>query len=88
MMHVLNYWRTILLILVTSIAVANLCHDPMVVILATTAAAFLFSHFERRRWLEVPFQVLITDIMSRVMISTVWSLAIFVTPIVHLVHLA
>lgn len=61
----LYYWRTILLVLIVGSVVAMLFRDAIAVLFSALACAFVFSPYERRRWISMPADLLAGDIVLR-----------------------
>jgi hypothetical protein len=62
----LHYWRTIFLVLFVGVLVAAIFRDAIAVLLSTLASAFVFSAYERRRWIVVPAETRAQEIFLRV----------------------
>lgn len=80
-----RYWRTGLLVLIVGSLVATIFRDAIAVLLCTLASAFVFSRYERRRWISMPTELLAGDVVLRlafalaatyVFCSTQWSPAL------------
>lgn len=61
----LRYWRTVLLVLIVGSIVAALFRDAIAVLFSALACAFVFSAYERRRWIQMPNDLLVGDIALR-----------------------
>lgn len=62
----LRLWRTILLVLGVGFATARFSGDPVAVLCATGACAFVFSGLERREWIEMSIHLQAGDILARI----------------------
>jgi uncharacterized membrane-anchored protein len=65
----LQYWRTILLVLTVGFLIATLFRDAIAVLLSTLVCAFVFSAYERRRWIVMPSELQAADIALRVALA-------------------
>jgi uncharacterized membrane-anchored protein len=65
----LHYWRTILLVSCVGLFVAQTFRDEFAVLLCTLACAFVFTDYERRRWLSMSSHFHMGDILLRVSLS-------------------
>jgi uncharacterized membrane-anchored protein len=65
----LNYWRTIVLVMVVGFVIAAAFADQLAVLLGTLAAAFAFSAYERRRWISVSAQQRLGDAVLRLSLA-------------------
>jgi hypothetical protein len=65
----LNYWRTILLVVIVGFVVAVAFADQLAVLLSTLAAAFAFSAYERRRWISEPAHQRLGDAVLRLSLA-------------------
>ena len=61
----LRYWRTVLLVLIVGSVVAALFRDAIAVLFSALACAFVFSTYERRRWIVMPREMLAGDVALR-----------------------
>jgi len=61
----LHYWRTVLLVPIVGLSIAILFRDATAVLFSTLACAFVFSGYERRRWIVVPPQVRVVAMVLR-----------------------
>jgi hypothetical protein len=65
----LHYWRTILLVSSVGLIVAQAFHDEVAVLLCTLACAFVFTGYERRRWITVSPHFQMGDILLRLSLA-------------------
>ncbi len=61
----IHYWRTILLVLIVGVSMSALFRDAIAMLLSTLASAFVFSAYERRRWIVMPTELWAADIVFR-----------------------
>lgn len=65
----LFYWRTILLVFIVGLLVTTLFRDATAILLTTLGCAFVFSAYERRRWIVMPADLQAGDILVRVSLA-------------------
>ncbi|HEY6642799.1 hypothetical protein [Povalibacter sp.] len=62
----LRLWRTIFLIFGVGFAVASITRDPLAVLCAASACAYVFSGSEQREWIVRPAHVRAGDTLARI----------------------
>jgi uncharacterized membrane-anchored protein len=65
----LHYWRTILLVSSVGLFMAAAFRDEAAVMLCTIACAFVFTDYERRRWIHVSPHYQMGDILLRLSLA-------------------
>lgn len=75
------YWRTVLLVMIVGLMVTTLIRDMVAVLLSSVACAFVFSSYERRRWVVMPTELQAGDVVARLAIAFVATLLLHSMPV-------
>jgi hypothetical protein len=72
----LQYWRTILLVVLIGFLASTITRDLLATVLTTTASSFAFRHYENRHWISIPTQAGIGDVAIRLLFASATALII------------